>query len=794
MANQINDNGIYVFDQDHVDTGTMDKNSSATAIQTFFTSRFAVFGMILSSIGVVILATTASLQFSNISDNILVSSDGVSRQYTVTAPRGNILDCSGVMLASTEEVNTLLIADANMDAENKDDAKLNAMLLDLSYLFDQYNVVPVADLTNYLTIDPYTFQKTPDDITAWQVSSNLFDLKESTSDSVVTFTDEYVKSDPQIFFLYLRDKFQIDKSYTAEEAYRIILIRYQIFADNWAFTTGTPIKIATDVPQELINTLLEQNYKYMGVIAGKDYRRVYSPQAEISSHVIGYVGKISQERLAILTNMGYSLDDIIGQIGMEYQMERYLHGQSGTKAYNIWTSAEDAGAFFPENIGTDPIPGANVTLTIDTRLQKVAMDALKDYIAEAKVKEQTKPVDEQYATASAGAVVMIDVKTGGILSMISYPNFDPSDFVLAMEDDAQAKEQIKYYLGLGDYKAQTEADKPLWNRAIQAQYAPGSTFKMVTAIAALETGKIIPDSSTRTCSSPITIGDWLWRCHEFPEGGHGPLTLQRALATSCNIYFQLLGVETGIDAIDKWGQTLGLGELTGVDLPGEIVGIRASRETKRLLREKIEDKTWFPADTAQSSIGQFDNCFTILQLARYTAALATNTLVTPHVIKDVTAEDGTILYSGSTEVTQLNISESTLAVVREGMKAVITDAQGTAKDLIDFPITLACKTGTAETGYEDDRKEYSNGLFVCYAPADDPQVAIAIIVEKGEWGSSTSVIAEKLLQAYFNVPDPANEALVISDATIGDVIEVTVSPTPGSETVAGSSVNSTPAA
>jgi len=794
MANQIKDNGIYVFDQDHVDTGTMEKNSPATAVQSFFTSRFAVFGMILCSIGIVILVMTASLQFSNISNNILTSSEGVSRQYTVTAPRGNITDCNGVMLASTEEVNTLLIADAKMDAEKKDDANLNAMLLDLSYLFDQYNVVPVADLTNYLTIDPYAFQKTPDEITAWQVSSNLFALKESTSDSVVTFTDDYVKSDPQIFFLYLRDKFHVDKSYTAQEAYRIILIRYQILADNWAYTTGTPIKIATDVPQELINKLLEQNFKYMGVIAGKEYRRVYSPQSEISSHVIGYVGKISQEKFAILTNMGYSLDDIIGQIGMEYQMERYLHGQSGTKAYNIWTSDQDTGAFFPENIGTDPVPGANVTLTIDTRLQKVAMDALKDYIATAKVAEQKNPVDEQYATASAGAVVMLDVKTGGILTMISYPNFDPSDFVLAMEGDAQAKEQIKYYLGLGDYKAQTEADKPLWNRAIQAQYAPGSTFKMVTAVAALETGKITPDSSTRTCSSPITIGDWLWRCHEFPEGGHGPLTLQRALATSCNIYFQLLGVETGIDAIDKWGQTLGLGELTGVDLPGEIVGIRASRETKRLLREKIEDKTWFPADTAQSSIGQFDNCFTILQLARYTAALATNTLVTPHVIKNVTAEDGTILYSGSAEVTQLNISQSTLAVIREGMKAVITDTQGTAKDLLGFPIILACKTGTAETGFEYIRKEYSNGLFVCYAPADDPQVALAIVVEKGEWGSSTSVIAEKLLLAYFNVPDPKNESLVTSDATIGDVLEVTATPAPGSQTGTDSSVTVTPAA
>jgi len=787
MANQIKDDGVYVFDQDHVDTGTIEKHGTATVVQSFITSRYSVLGMVLCTLGIVILVMTASLQFSGISDNLLASSKGVSRQYTVTAPRGSIFDCNGVMLASTEEVNTLLIADAQMKDED-----LNAMLLDLSYLFDMYNVVPVADLSDYLSVDPYAFNKEPDDITFWQVSTNLFGLKESKTDSVVTYTDVYVKSDAQIFFLYLRDLFKIDKAYSAEEAYRIALIRYQIFADNWAFKTGTPIKIATDVPQELINVLLEQNFKYMGIISGKDYRRVYSPQAEISSHVIGYVGKISQESFAKLSNMGYSLDDIIGQIGMEYQMERYLHGQSGIKAYNIWTEKQDAGMFFPESIGTDPVPGANVTLTIDTRLQKVALDAIKDYIVAQAAAEAATPTG--LATASAGAVVVLDVKTGGIKTMVSYPNFDPSDFVLSMEGDAQAKEQIKYYLGLGDYMVQTDADKPLYNRAIQAYYAPGSTFKMVTAVAALETGIISPNDNVYTCTSPILIGDYKFKCHEFPDTGHGPLTLQRGLATSCNIYFQLLGVDTGIDAIDKWGKIFGLGELTGVDLPGEVQGIRASRETKRLLREKIEDKPWFIADTAQSSIGQFDNDFTILQLARYTAALATNTLVTPHIIETVTAEDGTILYSGPTEVIPLNIKQSTLDIIKEGMEAAITDNQGTAKSLIDVPIAIACKTGTAETGFEYIRMEYSNGLFVCYAPADDPEIAIAVVVEKGAWGSQTSIIAEKLLLAYFGLPDSVDTEVVTSDAAIGDVPPVTNTPTPGADSATVVSPTDTPAA
>jgi len=780
MANQIKDDGVYVFDEDHIDAGTMETHGPAAALQSFLTSRFSIFGMILCSIGIVILVMTASLQFSGATSQMTADTGGVSQQYTISAPRGDIVDCNGVTLATSEEVNTLMIADAGMSDED-----LNAMLLKISYLFDEYNVEPVYDLSDYLTINPYTFEKSSDEITAWQVSTNLFKLKEPTTDDVVTYSDDYVKSDPYIFFLYLRseDIFNIDPSYSDEEAYRIALLRYQIYENRWAFSTGTPVKIATDVPEGLITLLLEQNYTYQGILSGKEYRRVYSPLAETSSQVVGYIGKISQERLAQLSGMGYTAEDVVGQQGIEAQMERYLHGQSGVKAYNIWTkdAQNDNGTFFSESIGTDPVPGATVRLTIDTQLQKVAMDALKDYITAAAEEESKKPADQQYSTASAGAVVMLDVHTGAILTMVSYPNFDPMDFVLSMEGDAQATEQVKYYLGLGDYKEITDQDKPLFNRAIQAQYAPGSTFKMVTAVAALESGVISSGSNTIKCESPIDIGGWTFRCHEFPVGGHGDLTLVRAMATSCNIYFQRLGVETGIDEIDKWGEILGLGELTGVDLPGEIAGMRASRETKRLLREEEYDKTWFPADTAQSSIGQFDNVFTILQLARYTAALATNTLVTPHVIQDVTSEDGTVLYTGSTEATPLNISQSTLDIVKEGMKAVITDSQGTANESLsdlNQSISIACKTGTAETGFEYIRKEYSNGLFVCYAPADDPQVAIAIVVEKGEWGASTTIIAKKLLQAYFDLPDTTNVTMIDSDAVIGDTPAVTVSPTP----------------
>lgn len=774
MAKKLKDDGIYVFDEDSVDSSvTFESHSWKDVILACITSRYFVLGGIFVVLGITILIMTTSLQFSGYSKTISAESQGVARQYSIPAPRGDIIDSEGRILATTESVNTLMIAYAGME-----DADLNAMLLELSNLFDQYNCLPVEDLNTYFSLDPYTFLKSEEEIAIWQTNRNLFALTEANQNTIVTYSDSYVKQDPQVFFLYLRRLFKVDESYSEADAYRIVKLRYQIYLDNWAFQTGTPIVIAKDVPEELLSILLEQNYRYMGLIAGKEYRRVYTPLAKAASHVVGYVGKISQERLVELENLGYTSSDIVGQAGVESQMERYLHGQYGQMPYNIWSTDGENGVFYDESWGMDPVPGATVKLTIDSDVQQVGINAIKDYIAAAEQAEASDPTG--YATASAGAFVMLDVHNGAVIAMGSYPDFDPSHFVLSMENDRQAEEQVEYYLGVGEYESITTVDMPLWNRAFMSQYAPGSTFKMVTALAALESGVITPGYNVITCESPVDIGGHEWTCLERPDGGHGLLSLRSGLATSCNIYFQKLGVQTGIDSIDAMGELLGLGELTGIDLPGETTGIRASRETKRLLQVEEYDKTWFVADTAQTAIGQFDNAFTILQLARYTAALATNQLVTPHVIDEVIADDGSILYSGGTDSVSLNLNEENLAAIREGMIAVGNSEMGTAYDYLgDFPISLACKTGTAETGLESINMEYSNGLFVCYAPADDPQIAIALVVEKGEWGSSTAIIAKKLMLAYFGIPDPSTGAPYDSSPVIGDIV-IDITPVPAS--------------
>ena len=734
----------------------------------FLTNRYLVLASIFAAFGVAIFVMTMRLQFSDYQNTLSQSSAGVVRQYVSQAPRGDIYDSRGVLLASTIEYNTVMIANAYMD-----DDSLNELCLELSYLFDQYHCIDVADLDQYFILDPKArFVKTEDKIRLWQTDSNLFDLKDYSAGVIVTFTDDYVKTDPNVFFLYLRRKFNIDNNYTIEEAYRIIRIRYQIFSDNWAFIKGTPVKIATDVPDELIRKLEEENYHYMGLVSGKEYARTYSSEALYASHVLGYVGKISSVSYQDLAPFGYTSDDVVGKAGVEAQMERYLHGSNGITPYSIWTMNGEDGLFVPHSYGTAPEEGATVYLTIDSHIQEVGTQALKEYILEAKEDEQMNQTG--YKVASAGAFVMMNVNTGAVIAMGSYPNYDPNDFILQNYGDEQAKAQVKYYLGLDEYEEITSGDLPMWNRAIWSMYAPGSTFKPCTALAALENGYITPEDNTIACVSPYDVDGWIFKCLEFPDYGHGPLTLNDAMAQSCNIYFMILGIRTGIDNISAMANRFGLGVKSGIDLPGEIPGVMSSREHKRLTRQSVYDKTWFPSNTAQASIGQFDNCFTILQLCRYTCGIATNKLCTPYVVDKVVANDGTILYQGQVESVDIGISEESIEAVRTAMRCVATGtyrwSSSAGGQFDDYPVEMVCKTGTAETGFEDSRKEYSNGLFICYAPKDNPEVALALVVEKGKWGATSVVIAKKIMAAYFNEQFDSSEPLYTSNPILGDYL------------------------
>lgn len=695
--------------------------------------------------GILIFISTAVLQFRPSSELITEAvTSGDSREQVIKAPRGNIYDRYGIPLAVSENINVLYLCEAGLD-----DKALNSMLLDLALYLEENNVKYTDLLSDYLQTSPLKFVLNDDETMAWQTDRNTFNLAEPPAGKRIGFNDKkYAKPDPEAFFNYMKYMlFNIDTSYSIEDSLRIMRLRYAIYLDRWNFLNGKPIEISRGVDDNLIKVLEEQNYRFTGILSGVESERRYLPDAKYLGHVIGYMGAISSSEFDRLKESGYNINDKVGKSGVEQFAERYLHGIDGKRPYNVLTARGDDEIYFADSTGKAPISGNDIMLTIDLELQKVAVNSLKKNIDFIK----NNPRDKNKGDADSGAVVMLDVKTGETLVMTSYPSFDPNDFIMAQYDEASNDRMVE---ALTNTK-----DKPMLNRAIMEIYAPGSTFKPITAVSAVEEGV----NTNIACHGTEMIAEWKFRCLEYPTRGHGDLNLTRGLATSCNIYFHKLGVATGINKMDKWMKLFGLGEYTGIDLPGEEKGFRSNRDTKKLLRQNIYDQTWFPADTAQTAIGQFDNKYTILQLARYAAALSNGLLVTPHVIKEVARYDGTVLLEGGSDPVKLPVKASTLEAVKKGMIAVSKDKQGTARKVFgDFEITIACKTGTAETGNED--KSSSNALFICYAPADNPQVAIAQIVEKGVWGSNTMAIAKDLLTAYFGLDETVEYETVLYDS------------------------------
>jgi penicillin-binding protein 2 len=758
MAHDLRNDSYFTFDKLSSNDKVRNDNpaSLVARLKRVAASRYALLGLVFLIAGSMIFYNTATLQLNASAAVGIAESSGISRQQTIHAPRGDIVDANGIPLAYSRTVSVLYLTYAGL--ENK---QLNTMLLDLAELLDAHQIQWTSKLTNYLdwshegcahdaSVTGYNcgapvFVKDTEATNYWQTDKYQLGLKEGAVGQATTFTDELAKPTAKTLFDYLLfNRFKIEdpsqpRQYTDGQAFQIMKMRYTLLVNNWMFKNGTPLEIARDVDTEVLNYINEQNYRFRGVISGQDSTRVYTDDASLASHVLGYTGRISSNQYEELKPLGYAPDAMVGQAGIEQVAERYLSGQDGVKPYNIWTVAGEEGTFFSETIGKDPVPGYDVRLTLDLSLQKVAQTVLGETIAQIR----SNKTAENRGDADAGAVVMIDVHTGAVLAMASYPYYNPNDYILQLTDKAAAQR-------VSDYLTDNQ-QKPMLNRAIQEIYAPGSTFKPATAVAALESGAITLMSNTIRCVGTQSIANWTWHCLEFPQSGHGDLNLTRGMATSCNMYFYHLGAMTGIDAIDHWAGILGLGELTGIDLPGEAKGYRSSKATKELLRSNPSDQVWYPADTCQTAIGQFDNSYTVIQLATYAAALATGYKVTPHLIDTISTPEGVIIKDNS-EFTpvKLSVQDSTLAAVRAGMVAVTTDPEGTATSAFaGFPIKVAAKTGTAETGLEDVSS--SNGLLICYAPADNPQVAIAQVVEKGAWGSNTIGIAKALLTEYFKL-------------------------------------------
>ena len=478
--------------------------------------------------------------------------------------------------------------------------------------------------------------------------------------------------------------------------------------------TSTPLLISMN-DEEIAKFAVVRPY-FPGVDIQARLVRHY-PYADLASHVVGYVGRINESEMKTLPIAEYRGSTHVGKIGIENTYETELHGKTGYA--EIETNVQ-ARAINTVN-SVPPVPGENLFLTLDIDLQKTAYDALGDF---------------------NGAVVAIDVKTGGVLVFASRPGFDPNPFVIGIANDA--------------YQAlQSSENQPLYNRALRGLYPPGSTIKPFIGLAGLEYNAISLEHKL-FCPGYYQLPNVSHHYRDWKKGGHGSVNMTEAITQSCDVYFYSLASTLGIDRMHNFLQHFGFGEKSGIDLAGEKSGLLPSREWKRNQR----NQSWYPGETLITGIGQGYLQVTPIQLARATAILANKgKLVTPFLARNTISPDS-LDPSMENHLDNIELKPENINNITSAMVNVIHDPHGTAKGISkDINYQIAGKTGTAQVfNIKQDAKYNENdidfklrdhALFISFAPADDPQIAVAVVVENGGHGGSVAApIAGQVIKQF----------------------------------------------
>jgi penicillin-binding protein 2 len=489
------------------------------------------------------------------------------------------------------------------------------------------------------------------------------------------------------------------------------------FEENKSRAAFDELVIGRDIEWSEIVAVEAHQLDLPGVSLRARPRRSYA-DGPMAAHVLGYLGEINQKQLKILKEQGYVIGDEIGQYGLERRWEELLRGQSGGQQVEVDALGRRVRVLHEV---TD-VPGYTVHLTLDRQLQETAYEALK---------------------GKQGTIVALDVRNGAILVLASTPAFDPNAFargIKAEEWSGLIKDQLR----------------PLSNRAIQGQYPPGSTFKIIMSIAGLEEGVVQPDSFIQDPGF-YTFGNRSFR--DWKKGGHGAVNLHKAIVESCDTYFYQLGPKLGVDRIAKWARAFGLGEKTGVVLDDEKGGTIPDTEWKR----KRFRQPWFPGETVSVAIGQGYVTVTPLQLANMMAAVANGgKLYRPYLVNKVESVDGaTVREYGPELIRTIELKPDTLKRVHEALADVVNGAGGTGGAARSQRLTIAGKTGTAQVvemkgGYvKTEQLTYFNrdhAWFVSYAPVDNPQIAIAVLVEHGgHGGDAAAPMAKKVFEKFIEM-------------------------------------------
>ena len=488
-----------------------------------------------------------------------------------------------------------------------------------------------------------------------------------------------------------------------------------------------PVRIKQDIDPETVIAIEENRINLRGIFLEEEPVREYLFE-ELASHVVGYMGIINA---AELQRYGptYRGSDLVGKSGIEQTYEELLRGEIG--ALTVEVNALNR-PIRTVNV-VDPVPGHNIILTIDAKLQAAAEAAFYEHIL---------TLDDNPGTQT-GAVLALKPQTGEILVMASMPGFNPENLI-----DQSLRNS--YYTELSQ-----DSKRPFFNRVTQALFGPGSTFKPITALAILEEGVMgVNERFNATGTSQYGVKDWVINSGLAP---FGMIDMHGALGMSSNHYFADNGAKVGIDRLSKWMKSLGFGAPTGLNLyPGEASGLVPSREWKKqnFSDRAVSEQNWYPSDTEQISIGQGFHQMTLIQLAQAYAAIANQgTIYAPKIVKEIVSPDGNVVYRAQPEAAyKVEASQSTWDALKEVMTAPIVHPRGTARGVMaGFPYSMAGKTGTWE-----GPGKISNGLYVGYAPVEDPEILVAVVVEQGGGGSSAAApIARAILDAYFGLTAPS---------------------------------------
>lgn len=680
-------------------------------IKANFNLRYNLLTVFVYLVGAILLIQLFRLQIVHGTEYREASNTRLTRESTIEPARGNIDDRKGTVLATTKTGYSVELYKTKISND-----ELNSTILKIVNLLEQNEDTYVNNfpINNNLEFT-YTNQEK---INSWK---NKYKISE--------------KATPEECIKAFKEKYEISNE-DIVDILKIIAIRYEITTNGYSSTKS--IEIAEDISKTSAIQFNEQNADFPGVNIIEEPIRVYT-EGSLAAHILGYIRKIDGDELKEKAKDGYTLNDYIGKMGIEYVFENYLRGEKGTKQIDMSVDGTIEG----EYIEKEAVSGNTITLTIDADLQSKVENIMEDSVKE--LQKAGKKTD--YASA-----VLMNVQDGEVLAMCSYPTFEPEVFLGVLQNDVwqDIRENSK-----------------LLNTAVQSQNAPGSTFKMVVAAAALEEGAITESEYVYDKGIyPYGHNPVCWYYTQYKRG-HGNVNVKTALQKSCNCFFYEMGRRLGVDTIAKYARYFGLGEKTGIELTGETTGTVASTaEAER------RGETWYESNVFSAAIGQSYNNYSPLQMARYVSMIANGgNYLRPTIIKEVKDIDGNkvsdeeidkyvneLLGINENYNPEVEISQGTLNTIKSGMR-LVTSSGGTAYSIFkNFNYSVAGKTGSAQAKTKE-KGEIANGWFVGFTPYENSEVAVVVFIEDGASNSSAAKAAKKILEAYYNADIQETEKL-----------------------------------